>query len=198
MLHLLPHWNWEGCEGETIPVHCYTSFDEVELRLNGRSLGMRRKEGGCRLVWQVPYEPGELRATAADGRVVCVRRTAGAAAALRLEADRSELAGDSDLAFVTASAVDAAGTEVPDCDLPVEISVTGAGEFAAVCNGDPTSLESFTAPRMRLFHGKLVVVIRAGSEGGGLVCRLTAPGLPPAALTLEVKPSATAGFAMGI
>ena len=176
-LHLLPHWTWPGREGLPTPVYCYTDYPEAELFLNGKSQGRIRKNPASkmdryRLRWnEVAYEPGELKVVAYDesGRKAAeqVVRTAGEPAELRLEADRLTLRSDGDdLAFVTVSLVDKDGTLIPDAADQLTFSVKGEGKYQAACNGDATSLESFTEPTMQLFHGQLVILVRTTTKAG--------------------------------
>lgn len=196
-LHLLPHWNWEGHEGEKIPVFCYTDYPVAELFVNGVSQGKRSKDLSVegewkkgkpdtpeeaearahryRLMWNdVVYTPGELKVVAydangnkADEKTVL---TVGEAAALKLSADRTRLRADGDdLCFVTVSLVDKDGNEIPTADDNLTFEVTGAGHFRAACNGDATSLQPFTKPEMRLFSGKLVVVVQASDSPGTII-----------------------------
>jgi beta-galactosidase len=173
LAHLLPHWNWPGREGQLTPVHVYTSGDEAELFLNGRSLG-RRKRGAFeyRLRWDdVRYEPGELRVVAYRGGkrwAEDVVRTTGPAARLMLKADRGEIDADgSDLSFVTVSVTDAKGLVVPRAKNRIHFEVFGPGEIVAVDNGDPTSHESFQSKERPAFNGLCLVVLRtkAGAPG---------------------------------
>ena len=196
-LHLLPHWNWKGHEGEKIPVFCYTDYPVAELFVNCVSQGKRSKDLGVesewkkgkpatpeeaearahryRLMWNdVVYTPGELKVVAydangnkADEKTVL---TAGEAAALKLSADRTRLKADGDdLCFVTVSLVDKDGNEIPTADDNLTFEVTGAGHYRAACNGDATSLQPFTKPEMRLFSGKLVVVVQASDSPGTII-----------------------------
>ncbi len=182
-LHVLPHWTWPGREGKTTPVYCYTDCPSAELFVNGKSMGRISKNASSRLDryrlrWNdVTYQPGEIRVVAYDsaGRVAGEKtlRTAGKPAELKLEADRNTLrAGADDLAFVTVSMVDKDGTLVPDADQQLSFEVDGVGAFKAVCNGDATSLEPFTQPTMRLFHGQLVVVVQAGKTPGDIILKV--------------------------
>ena len=188
-IHLLPHWTW-GKErvGEVTPVYCYTDYNEAELFVNGKSQGRIKKNKDSRLDryrlrWNnVKYEPGEVKVVVydANGSVAGekVMRTAGKAAALKaevwtqtsnLQSQTSKLKADgNDLAYVTVSLVDKYGTLIPDATDQLSFEVSGAGKFRAVCNGDPTSLEAFTEPTMKLFAGQLVVVCQAGKEKGQL------------------------------
>jgi beta-galactosidase len=173
MAHLLPHWTWPGREGQTTPVHVYTSGDEAELFLNGRSLG-RKKRGALeyRLRWdEVKYEPGEVRVVAyKNGRrwAEDVVRTAGPAARLTLKADRASIRADgSDLSFVTVSVADVKGLTVPRAKNRMHFEINGPGEIVAVDNGDPTSHESFQSKERAAYNGLCLVVVRskAGAPG---------------------------------
>ena len=176
-IHLLPHWTWPGREGKVTPVYCYTDYPSAELFVNGKSQGRITKDPSTRLDryrlrWRgVKYEPGELRVVVYDAQGAKageeVIRTAGKPHHLVLEPDRSVIAADgNDLSFVTVSLVDKNGMLCPDADNPLEFSVKGAAAFKAACNGDATSLEPFTQPRMKLFHGQLVMVVQAGDKAG--------------------------------
>jgi beta-galactosidase len=167
MAHLLPHWNWPERLGQVTPVHLYTSGDEAELFLNGRSLGRKRRGAlEYRLRWDdVAYEPGEVRAVVyragrpwAEGVV----RTTGDAVGVTLEADRSVIRADgNDLVFVTARVVDAQGITVPRTRTRITFEVEGPGEVVATDNGDPTDHEPFQARQKRAFNGLCLAVIRA-------------------------------------
>ncbi len=182
--HLLPHWNWQGREGEVTPVYCYTDGVEGELFVNGKSQGRVRKDPSSRLDryrlrWNdVKYEPGEIRVVTynqyGDKVGEDVRRTAGEPAQLQLTADRTQIAADgNDLAFVTVSLLDKDGNECPQADDALTFEVTGAGQFKAACNGDATSLEPFTLPQMKLFSGKLVVIVQSKKQPGDLTLTVT-------------------------
>ena len=177
--HLLPHWNWQGREGEVTPVYCYTDGVEGELFVNGKSQGRVRKDPSSRLDryrlrWNnVKYEPGEIRVVTynqyGDKVGEDVRRTAGEPAQLQLTADRTRIAADgNDLTFVTVSLLDKDGNECPLANDALTFEVTGAGSFKAACNGDATSLEPFTLPQMKLFSGKLVVIVQSKKQPGDL------------------------------
>ena len=176
-IHLLPHWTWTGREGQVTPVYCYTDYPSAELFVNGKSQGRITKNKDSRLDryrlrWQnVKYEKGEIKVVVYDeqGNKAGEKtvKTAGKPAKLQLTADRSTIAADgSDLAFITVSLTDKNGTLCPDADHSLEFKVTGAATFNSVCNGDATSLEVFTEPTMKLFHGQLVVVVQASTASG--------------------------------
>ena len=176
-IHLLPHWTWTGREGQVTPVYCYTDYPSAELFVNGKSQGRITKNKDSRLDryrlrWQnVKYEKGEIKVVVYDEQGnkagEKTEKTAGKPAKLQLTADRSTIAADgSDLAFITVSLTDKNGTLCPDADNQLEFKVTGAATFNSVCNGDATSLEVFTEPTMKLFHGQLVVVVQASAAPG--------------------------------
>lgn len=176
-LHLLPHWTWQGREGQTTPVYCYTSYPMAELFVNGKSQGRitynpSSRLDRYRLRWNnVVYEPGELKVVAYDydgmPKAEQIVRTASEPATLQLDADRSVIKADgNDLAFVTVSLTDKNGTLCPNANDNLHFEVNGAGTFRATCNGDATSLQSFTQPEMQLFSGKLVVVVQNNGKPG--------------------------------
>ncbi len=192
-IHILPHWNWPGREGNTVPVFVYTNGDSAELFLNGRSLGRRTKldtiEGGLngeyyavvdryRLRWMdVAYEQGELRAVAyKNGEVLgeVVMKTAGDPTKLVLTPDRTEIAADgSDLSYVLVEAVDDAENSCPLADDLVVFTVDGPAEIAGIGNGNPLSMEPFQSPQHSLFHGKAMLILRSLNGESGSV-RVTA------------------------
>lgn len=176
-IHLLPHWTWPDRVGKVTPVYCYTDYPSAELFVNGKSQGRITKSDTARLDryrlrWRnVVYQPGELKVVVYDeqgnraGQQVI--KTAGKPKRLVLEPERKVIKADgNDLAFVTVSLVDKNGTLCPDAANRLEFTVTGAGTYKAACNGDATSLEPFTQPRMSLFHGQLVVICQAGKQPG--------------------------------
>ena len=181
-IHVLPHWTWPGREGKVTPVYCYTDAPVAELFVNGKSQGRisHNKESRLdrfRLRWNnVKYQPGELRVVAynADGSVMGETKvkTAGEPAALQLDVecpssdDNTLKADGSDLAYITVSLTDKAGTFCPTLDDDITLSVEGAGTFEAACNGDATSLQSMREPTMKLFSGKAVFVVRSTKDSG--------------------------------
>ena len=142
MLHLFPHWNWPGREGQTIEVRAHSNCEEVELFLNGVSLGRKKMARNGHLAWQVRYAPGTLLARGyRAGRAVLTRKveTTGPAAALALHADRTSIRADGrDLAVVTVEHRDRAGRLVPTANHRVDFSVEGPGRILGVGNGDPS------------------------------------------------------------
>lgn len=184
MVHILPHWTWPERVGQITPVHVFTSGDEVELFLNGQSLGRKKKgQYEYRLRWDdVVYQPGTLRAVAyRNGRrwATTETKTAGRPAKLRLSADRDEIRADGrDLSFVTVTVTDQAGLTCPRADNRVHFEIEGPGEIVATDNGDPTSFESFQSRDRKAFNGLCLVVVRARpGETGRIRLRATADGL---------------------
>jgi beta-galactosidase len=214
MIHLFPHWNWPGREGQLIPVLAYTNCDAVELYLNGRFLGEKRLEfprqgtsGGwnsyerppvfattadLHLAWDVPYEPGVLRAVGKRQGTVLVTqevRTAGEPAALRLSVDRGEIrSGIRDVAHVAVEVVDAQGTLVPTAGHLVRFTVDGPARLLAVGNGNPSDHSSYQAGERRAFHGLLLAMVQSREGTGRVRVTAQADGMAPASVDITVVP----------
>ncbi|MFV0553908.1 MAG: glycoside hydrolase family 2 TIM barrel-domain containing protein [Mangrovibacterium sp.] len=197
-LHILPHWNWKGMEGDTVPVFVYTSYDSAELFLNGKSLGVRTKNNNSkleryRLMWnEVVYEPGELKVVALDANgkpaEEQIIRTAGEPYQIVLNANETSLqANGEDFSFVEVSVVDKDGNPCPTATNQLQFKVSGAGTFRAACNGDATSLEMFHLPTMKLFSGKLVAMVQSGDEAGEIKLTVKGKGLKAASIELSSK-----------
>ena len=193
MAHILPHWNWPERIGQVTPVHVYTSGDEGELFLNGKSLG--RKTRGAyeyRLRWDdVVYQPGELKVVAyKDHRhwAEDTMKTSGLAAVLGLKAERSSLSGDgNDLAFVTVSIVDAAGLVVPRTKNHLKFQISGPGKIVGLDNGDATSFEPFQGTEHSAFNGLCLVIIRSTGQPGQITLQASSEPLKAGRITLEAK-----------
>ena len=182
MAHILPHWTWPGREGQVTPVHVYSSGDEAELFVNGKSYG-RIKKDGYRFVWdQVVYQPGTVDVIVYKNGQLWARDrvcTAGKAAMLLASVD---YAGE-DLSFVTVDVADREGNLVPDADHLLTFSVKGPAQLVATDAGDPTSHVPFYSPSLPAFHGKASVIVRRTGEGPiSVVC--SAKGLKKAAIGL--------------
>jgi beta-galactosidase len=194
LAHLLPHWTWPERVGEVTPVHVFTSGDEAELFVNGKSQGRRKKAPyEYRLRWDyVVYEAGELSVVAyKDGKEWARSsvKTAQAAAALQASADRSSIDADGrDLSFVTLRVVDANGVTVPRASQRIRFSVEGPGELVATDNGDPSNLEAFHTPERDAFNGLCLAIVRAKpGQRGAITLRATAEGLAPTAIEVHSK-----------
>ena len=194
MAHILPHWNWPERTNQVTPVHVYTSGDEAELFLNGKSLG-RKKRGQFeyRLRWDdVIYQPGTLKVVAyKHGKrwATDVMKTAGPAAKIELTPDRKLIKADSqDLCFVTVTITDKNGLLVPRANNRVRVSIEGPGEIIATDNGDATSHESFQQNERAAFNGMCLVIVRSkAGEPGKITVKADAEGLSDAALVIRSK-----------
>ncbi|NBT79223.1 MAG: DUF4982 domain-containing protein [Betaproteobacteria bacterium] len=192
MTHILPHWNWPERVGQVTPVYVYTSGDAAELFLNGKSLGMKKKNPfEYRLRWEdVVYQPGELKVVAyKNGKnwATDTVKTTGVATQLTLTADRNKIAADGkDLAFITVTVADQAGLQVPRSKNHIKFEVEGPGEIVATDNGDATSFESFQAPEHNAYNGLALVIVRAQSgQIGTFVLKATSPDLKPSAIKIR-------------
>ena len=202
-LHILPHWNWK--KGDKVPVMVFTSYDEAELFLNGKSLGIRKKavavepthggqeealESRYRLIWEdIDYEPGELKVVAyrdgapADSAFV---RTAGKPHRISLSYDGHALKSDGkDLAYVTVSILDKKGNLCPLDGSLLKFKVSGAGSYRAAANGDPTCLDIFHEPRMHAFNGKLTVIVQSSQTPGRIRLKVSGRRLRSAKLSVN-------------
>jgi beta-galactosidase len=166
MAHILPHWSWPDRIGKVTPVHVFTSGDEAELFLNGKSLGRKKKAAHeYRLRWDdVVYEPGILKVVAYKNGAkwaTDTMKTAGSPARLKLEPDRAQIRADGrDLSFVTLTVTDKDDWMAPRADNRIHFDVTGPGEIVATDNGDPTNLEPFQSHDRAAFNGLCLVIIR--------------------------------------
>lgn len=190
VLHIFPHWNWNP--GQAVDVWAFTNCDEVELFLNGNSLGRQKKgKDDFNLVWRVQFEEGTLLAVGyRDGSEIMRSEvlTAGAPAALTLSPDRAEIKADgSDLSFITVTVSDRDGNTVPHAANLVTFSVEGPGTIAGVDNGSPTSMEPFSADYRKAYNGKCLVVLKAGKEKGEIRITASSEGLPDAAVVVKVR-----------
>ena len=204
-IHILPHWNWQGREGEITPVYCYTDYNTAELFVNGKSQGKISKNHTSeinfnnntelldhyRLRWNnVIYEPGELKVVVYDeyGNVKGeqIIKTAGKPHHIKLETDRNSLnANGEDMAFITVSIVDKDGNLCPNSDNLVEVTVLGEGQFKGICNGDPTNLDVFTKPHMKAFNGMLSVGIISTDKPGNIKLNVSSKGIKDGSLTIK-------------
>lgn len=191
VLHILPHWNW--AQGKSVEVWAYyNNADEVELYLNGKSLGKKSKQNDdLHVLWNVPFEPGILKAVSRkNGKEVLSRevKTAGKAAKIELIADRKNIKADgNDLSFVTVRILDAAGNVVPDADHLVEFNIEGNGFIAGVDNGFQASLEPFKANYRKAFHGLCLAIIQSTEKSGIVKLTAKSSGLSSTSITINTK-----------
>ena len=212
-LHILPHWNWAGREGEITPVFVYTNYPSAELFINGKSQGKQTKDTSIgidgtytaeaqksferqkryRLMWMdTKYEPGTVKVVAYDeqGNAVAEQEihTAGKPHRIVLEADRNSINADGeDIAFINAKIVDKDGNFCPTEDRAIEFTVKGAGTFKAMANGNAASIESFQGPSMKLFSGQLTALVQAAEKGGKITVEAKAAGVQNGKLEIVVK-----------
>jgi beta-galactosidase len=194
MAHILPHWNWPDRVGLPTPVHVYTSGDEAELFLNGKSLGRKKKEQfQYRIRWDdVMYKPGELRVVAyKNGKEWATDsvKTVGAPAKLLLKPDRASIAADGhDLSFVALAVADAEGLTVPRSKNPIRFEIDGPGEIVATDNGDATDFREFASKERNAFNGLALVIVKAKrGQTGTIVVTAKSEGLPDTSATIAVQ-----------
>ena len=191
VLHIFPHWNWKP--GQTIDVWAYYNHaDEVELFLNGKSLGVKKKTGDdLHVMWRVTYQPGTLKAVSRkNGKVVLTKeiKTAGAPAKIIVNADRSNIKADGkDLSFVTVTVVDKDGNMVPDAGNLIKFSISGNGFIAGTDNGCETDLTSFKSTERKAFNGLALAVIQSNSKAGAIKLTATSEGLSSSTIDINAK-----------
>jgi beta-galactosidase len=187
-LHLFPHWNWAGKEGQDIDVWVFSNLDSVELVVNGASVGTQKVQKDAHLAWKVPYAPGtlEARGTKAGQPPLVVRReTTGEAASIQLVPDRPRLsATGEDVSVVEVRIVDAKGRVVPTADREVTFTISGEGRLIGVGNGDPSSHEADRVPfgaetvwKRRAFNGLCMALVQATTQAGEIRVEASSPGL---------------------
>ncbi|MEJ8819854.1 sugar-binding domain-containing protein [Lacibacter sp. H407] len=189
VLHLFPHWNWN--KGDTVDVWSYyNNADEVELFINGKSVGSKSKTTDVlHVMWRVPYQPGAIKVVSKkNGRVVLTKeiRTADAPAKIQLIADRTKIkANGTDISFITARLLDKDGNPVPDSDQLLEFSVTGTGFLAGTDNGFPADSLSLKSPQRKTWKGLAIAIIQSTKKQGNITVIAKAAGFKEASLTLQ-------------
>jgi beta-galactosidase len=184
-------WNWKGNEGKIMNVNIYSSCKEVELFLNGKSLGKKTTDRSTKYIaeWQVAYEPGTLKAIGYNGKKqvnTAELHTAGAPSLIRLTADRNKIRSDGkDLSYITVELTDNEGIRNPKADNTVSFEIEGPGSIAGVGNANPLSLESFQLPRRKAWHGKCMVIVKSGTNAGKIILKAASTGLKSASLEIE-------------
>jgi beta-galactosidase len=214
VLHIFPHWNWKGKEGQFVPVTCYTNCDTVELFLNGKSIGVKgyafprvgmegkwanypararvlRTTADLHLSWDVPYEPGTVKAVGTkDGKTVATVEvsTTGEPAAVDLSVDRDAISADRrDVAHFTVKIVDDQGSVVPLADNEVAFNVEGEGRLIGVDNGDPGSHEDYKSSRRRTFHGLCLAIVQSTGKPGPIRVTASSPSLKLGTVELKAQ-----------
>jgi beta-galactosidase len=192
VLHILPHWNWPERMGEEISVWVHSNCDEVELLLNGESLGKKTMQRNAHLEWPVRYTPGRLEAHGWRGGeevAIEVVETTGSAAQIRLTAYNKPIlrADGEDVAVIWVSLHDEQGRLAPTADNEVRFSVSDNARIIGVGNGDPSSHEPDQANRRRAFNGWCQVLVQAGRKPGEVTLTASGVGLLPATLVLPAQ-----------
>jgi beta-galactosidase len=191
VLHIFPHWNWKA--GQTVDVWAYyNKADEVELFVNGKSVGKRSKKGDdLHVMWRIPFEAGTLKAVSRkDGKVVLEKeiKTAGNPSQLKLTADRSTIKADkNDLSFITVDILDDKGTIAPNANNEINFSLKGNGKIVGVCSGDPVSHESYKGNKHTALAGKCLVIVQSGDKSGRLELTAKANGLKQSTIVITAE-----------
>jgi len=191
VLHLFPHWNWPGKEGQEIAVWCHSNLDSVELFLNGASLGSQKVERNTHLAWKVKYAPGVIEARGIKGGKIVLtdkRETTGAPAKLVLRPDRQKISADGeDVSVIAVEVQDARGRIMPVASNEVTFEVTGAGKIFGVGNGDPNCHEPDKATKRSAFNGLCMAFVQAGKQPGEIRVVATATGLESASTVIQCE-----------
>lgn len=217
VLHLFPHWNWEGREGQIIPVVAYTNCDTVELFVNGKSYGIKTQEfprqgnsggwnryakpnvnastGDLHLEWDVAYEPGTLKAVGRkNGKeaVIAEIHTAGKPASLKITADTDRINTEGyDVATVHIDVLDAQGNIVPTADNLIKFDIQGNGKLIGVDNGNQRDTNPFKIAQRNAYNGHAYGVIQSNRTPGQVTVTVTAEGLKGASVTINGVKSAS-------
>jgi beta-galactosidase len=191
VLHLFPHWNWKAGQNVDVWVY-YNNADEVELFLNGKSLGTKKKIGDdLHIIWRVPFQAGTLKAVSRKkGKLVkeTVVQTAENPTKLKLTADRNTINADgNDLSFVTVDITDEKGVLSPNANNEIQFSLKGNGKIVGVCSGDPVSHESYKGTKHTALNGKCLVIVQAGNKHEKLELTASAKGLKSSTTIINVK-----------
>jgi beta-galactosidase len=184
-------WNWLGYENRPLRVSVYSSCEEAELLLNGKSLGRKRTDRASKFTatWDVPYQPGELKAVGYRGRKQvssALLRTAQDVSQIVVAADRDRIQADGqDLSYVTVELRDASGTRHPKAEQPLAFTIDGPGAIVGVGNANPVSLESYQRPERKAWQGRALVIVKSGNAPGDIRLSVTSPGLPGKEITIR-------------
>jgi beta-galactosidase len=186
-------WNWKGYENKSMEVNVYSSFPQVELFLNGRSLGKKStgRFNKYTATWQVAWQPGEIKAIGYDGRKKMNSvelHTAEEPSQIKLTADRTNIkAGGQDLSYVTVELTDDKGYRNPKAENLVKFEIEGPGSIAGVGNANPVSLESCQLPQRKAWQGRCLVIVRSGKKAGDILLKVTSPGLRSSEMILKAN-----------
>ena len=186
-------WNWPGQEGKPLQVAVYSRCESVRLELNGKVIGEKPVSAATKLTarFDVPYQPGELRVIGLiNGKEVATTtlKTAGEPKEIRLIADRSKIHADrNDLSYVTVEVVDRLGAVIPNAEVPIHFTITGAGELVATGSSAPNDAASFHAPLRKTYQGRCIAILRPTGGAGKITLKAEADGLKPATIAIQTR-----------
>lgn len=186
-------WNWKGYETQPLEVSVYSSCEEAELFLNGKSLGKKKTDRSTEFMatWNVPYAAGELKAVGYKGKKVVASsllQTAEEATTIKLTADRTQLTADGeDLSYIAVELVDTKGNKDPKAENLVKFEIEGAGAIVGVGNANPMSIESYQLPQRKAWQGRCLVIVKSKKEAGNITLKASAEGLTGAQVMIAVK-----------
>ncbi|HET7115397.1 MAG TPA: glycoside hydrolase family 2 TIM barrel-domain containing protein [Hanamia sp.] len=190
---VVANWTWKGDEDSIFEVNIYSSCDEVELFLNGKSFGKKPTNRSTKFmaVYNVPFIAGELKAVGYDnGKKVntAILKTAGEPTQIKLSADRARIKADNeDLSYITVDLVDKNGNRNPNAENLVHFEIEGPGTIAGVGNADPVSVESYQLPQRKAWHGRCLVIIKSGKKSGNIVLKVSSAGLKSSELVIKAN-----------
>ena len=191
VLHVFPHWNWPGDEGKEKQVWCNSNCEEVELIVNGESMGRKVVPRNSRLKWAVPYEPGYIEVRGYNGgNLAATKRveTPGRPTSIRLKPDRNKIKADNqDISLITIEIIDDKGRIVPTANNDIKLTICGNGKIIGVCNGDPSChvLENQTI--YPVFNGLMMVFVQSGWNTDSITIKAEAQGLEKAQVSIEAE-----------
>jgi beta-galactosidase len=190
-LDAVDDWSWKGYEGKTMEVSLYSSCELTELFLNGKSLGKKPTNRSTKFiaVWQVPYQPGTLKAVGFTNKkqvTVSELKTAGEPVNIKLSADRTQIKADGqDLSYITVELTDENGIRNPKAENLVSFTLDGPGTILAVGNANPMSIEGFQVHQRKAWRGKCLVIVKSGTESGRIILKAKLPGFETASIEIE-------------
>jgi len=191
VVHIFPHWNWPGKEGDSIQVHCYTNCEEVELFLNGKSIGKQKAVPYTKLIWALIYKPGKLEARGYNkGKIVTkdIVETTSETAQINLNSDTYKLKADGcDVAVIKVSIKDAKGRVAPTADNLVQFLIEGPGKIIGTGNGNPSSHEPDKATQRMAFNGYCLVMVQSDKQAGQIKLKATSETLKSSELVIDVE-----------
>jgi beta-galactosidase len=186
-----PHWNWKGKEGDSIQVYCYTNCEEVELFLNGKTIGKQKAVPFTKLIWRLIYKPGKLEARGySKGKLVTkdIVETTSAPAQINLNSDTYKLKADGcDVAVISIAIKDVKGRVVPTADNLVQFSIEGPGKIIGTGNGNPSSHEPDKASQRKAFNGYCLVLVQTEKQAGEIKLKTSSEKLKSSEIVIKVE-----------